>query len=153
MRRTLALWLLLFGVYSATLGLDAFDGSDYGGDEPHYLLAAESLVEDGDVDVLDEYEARSYADFYPHDLKPHGRETDGRLNEPHGVGFPLLIAPAWAVGGEHGVELFLAAIAALAIALAYRLALRVAPDPWGPASAPGARVRPPPVGYGSAGVP
>ena len=28
------------------------------------------------------------------------------------------------------MELFLAAIAALAIALAYRLALRVAPDPW-----------------------
>ena len=55
MRRTLALWLLLFGVYAATLGLDAFGESDYGGDEPHYLLAAESLVEDGDVDVLDEY--------------------------------------------------------------------------------------------------
>ena len=40
----LALWLLLFGVYAATLGLDAFGDSDYGGDEPHYLLAAESLV-------------------------------------------------------------------------------------------------------------
>ena len=23
----------------------------------------------------------------------------GRIHEPHGVGFPLLIAPAWAVGG------------------------------------------------------
>ena len=47
MRRTLALWLLLFGVYAATVGLDAFGTSDYGGDEPHYLLAAESRGPDG----------------------------------------------------------------------------------------------------------
>src|SRR5215213_844813 len=115
MRRTLALWLLLFGVYAGTIGLDAFARSDYGGDEPHYLLAAESLVEDGDVDVVDEYAGRAYADFYPHELRPHGRKTAGRLNEPHGVGFPLLIAPAWALGGARAVELFLAAIAALAM--------------------------------------
>ena len=118
MRRAAALFLLLFAVYAATLGLDAFGDSDYGGDEPHYLLAAESLVEDGDVDVKDEYAARAYADFYPYDLDKHGKETDGRLHEPHGVGFPLLIAPAYAIGGAEGVELFLAAIAALAVALA-----------------------------------
>ena len=28
-----------------------------------------------------------------------GAETEGRLNEPHGVGFPLLIAPAYAIAG------------------------------------------------------
>ena len=153
MRRTLALWLLLCGVYMATLGLDAFGGSDYGGDEPHYLLAAESLVEDGDVDVLDEYETRAYADFYPHDLDRHGRQTEGRLNEPHGVGFPLFIAPAWAVAGEHGVELFLAAVAALAMALAYRLALRVAPDPWALGAAVAVGLSPPLLAYGSAVYP
>src|SRR5688572_15897792 len=98
MRRTLALWLLLFGVYAATLGLDAFADSDYGGDEPHYLLAAESLRDDGDVDVRDEYRARAYADFYPYDLDRHGKETEGRLHEPHGVGLPLLILPAYLVG-------------------------------------------------------
>lgn len=96
MRRTLALWLLLFGVYAATVDFD-----DRTGDEPHYLLAAESLQEDGaDVDVA------------------------------NGVGFPLLIAPAFAVGGDTAVELFLAALGALALVLAYRLALRAAPDPW-----------------------
>ena len=65
MRRTLALWLLLFGVYAATLGLHAFGESDYGGDEPHYLLAAESIVEDGDVDVLDEYAGRAVRGVLP----------------------------------------------------------------------------------------
>jgi hypothetical protein len=92
MRRTLALWLLLFGVYAATLGLHAETG---------YLHAAQTLADDGKFD-------------------------DG----PYGAGFPLLIAPAYALGGTDAVELLLAAIAALALALAYRLALRVAPDPW-----------------------
>jgi hypothetical protein len=152
-RRTAALWLLLFGVYAATLGLHAFGASEYGGDEPHYLLAAESLVEDGDVDVLDEYASRAYADFYPYDLGSHGRETEGRLNEPHGVGFPLLITPAYALAGPRGVELFLAAIAALAIALAYRLALRVVPDPWALGAALAVGLSPPLVAYGTAVYP
>ena len=117
-------------MYAATLGLDAFGDSEYGGDEPHYLLTAESLVEDGDVDLGNQYATGAYDDFYPYDLDKHGEETQGRLNEPHGVGFPLLIAPAYALGGARGVEIFLAAIAALAVALAYRLTLRVVPDPW-----------------------
>src|ERR671915_1774467 len=122
MRRTLALWLLLFGVYAATLGLDSFGDSDYGGDEPHYLLAAESLVDDGDVDVRDEYAGRAYRDFYPYELERHGEETEGRLNEPHGIGFPLLILPAYAIGGGHGGGRFLAAGAALALAPAHKAA-------------------------------
>jgi len=153
MRRTLALWLLLFGVYAATLGLHAFDGSDYGGDEPHYLLAAKSLVHDGDVDVRDEYAERAYDEFYPHELRPHGRETNGRLNEPHGLGFPLLIAPAFALGDAEAVELFLAAIAALAVALAYRLALRVAPDPWAVAATVAVGLSPPLLAYATAVYP
>src|SRR5215207_6086104 len=153
MRRTFALWLLLFAAYAATLGLNAFGASEYGGDEPHYLLAAESIVEDGDVDVLDEYAERAYSDFYPYELHRHGRTTEGRLNEPHGVGFPLLIAPAYAIGGATGVELFLTAIAALAVALAYRLALRVAPDPWAPGAALAVGLSPPFVAYGSAVYP
>jgi hypothetical protein len=152
-RRTAALSLLLFGVYAATLGLDAFGDSDYGGDEPHYLLAAESLVEDGNVDVRDEYASRDYDDFYPYGLDRHGEETQGRLNEPHGLGFPLLIAPAYAVGGAQGVELFLAAIAALAVALAYRLALRVVPDPWAIGGSLAAGLSPPFLAYGTAVYP
>jgi hypothetical protein len=153
MRRTFALWLLLFAAYAATLGLNAFGASEYGGDEPHYLLAAKSIVEDGDVDVLDEYAGRAYADFYPYDLHRHGRPTEGRLNEPHGVGFPLLIAPAYAVGGAKGVELFLAAIAALAVALGYGLALRAAPDPWALGAAVAVGLSPPFLAYGTAVYP
>jgi hypothetical protein len=153
MRRAPALWLLLFAAYAATLGLNAFGDSQYGGDEPHYLLAADSIVDDGDVDLKDEYAARDYREFYPQRLEKHGRETEGRLNEPHGVGFALLIAPAFAIGGANGVELFLAAIAALGVVLAYRLALRVVPDPWALGAAAAVGLSPPFLAYGTAVYP
>jgi hypothetical protein len=153
MRRTLALWILLFALYASTIGFDAFGSSEYGGDEPHYLLAAQSLVHDGDLDVRDDYADREYEEFYPYTLDTHGRETDGRLHEPHGIGFPALIAPAYAIGGAAGVELFLAALAALAVALAYRLALRVVPDPWALGASLAVGLSPPFIAYGSAVYP
>jgi hypothetical protein len=152
-RRTAALWIVLFAVYAATIGVRAFDGSDYGGDEPHNLLTAKSLVEDGNIDLTDEYRGRAYSSFYPRPLDPHGVLTNGRLNEPHGVGFPLLIAPAFAIGGPKGVEVLLAAIAALGMALAYRLALRVVPDPWALGATLAAGLSPPLLAYSTAVYP
>ena len=128
--RWLLLWLLLFAVYAGTLGIRAYGVSDYGGDEPHYLLTAVSLLEDGNVDLADEYAAQGYRAFFPYVLDVHGQRTFGRVNEPHGVGFPLLIAPAYALGGAVGVELLMAAIAALAFVCSALLARRLVPEPW-----------------------
>ncbi len=153
MRRAFLLWVVLFLAYSATLGLDAFGESEYGGDEPHYLLSAQSIVEDGDLDVANQYSERSYADFYPYELDRHGRETEGRLHEPHGAGFPLLIAPAFAIGGALGAELFLAALGALACTLGYLLALRAVPDPWALGAVLALGLSPPFLAYGSAVYP
>ena len=134
-RRSAALWLLLFGLYASTLGFDALGNADYAGDEPHYLLAAKSLVQDGDLDVRDDFAAREWREFRAPGLVPQSRPVGGRLHEPHGGGLAVVAAPAFALGGVRGVELLLAALAALALTLAYRLALRVAPDPWALGSA------------------
>lgn len=152
-RRTVALFLVLFGAYAATLGLHAFGRSDYGGDEPHYLLAAKSIVDDGDFDVRDDYRERGYRAFYPYELDRQGQLKNGALYEPRGAGFPLMIAPAYAIGGAHGVEVFLALVAALALALAYRLALRVVPDPWAIGAALAVGLSPPFLAYGTAVYP
>ena len=153
MRRSLLLWLLVFGAYAATIGLNAFGASEYAGAEPHHLLTAESIVEDGDFDLRNQYATRAYEDFYPYELRPEGRETEGRLHEPFGIGFAAAIAPAYALGGAKAVELFLAALAALAVALAYRLALRVVPDPWALGGAAAVGLSPPLLAYGSAVYP
>jgi hypothetical protein len=150
LRRALALWALLFGLYAATLGTDAVAGSRYAGEEPHHLLAAESIVSDGDVDLTDEYAERAYASFSPGDLRMHGRATAGRLHEPHGAGFPLLIAPAYALGGPALVELLCAAIAALGFVLATALARVVVPDPWAARGVLIVAVSPPALAYAAA---
>src|SRR4051794_7604725 len=152
-RRSAALWLVLFAVYAGTIRMRASGDSPYAGAEPHYLLAAKSLVDDGDVDLADDYRARDYRDFHPGTLRPQGLLTRGRLDEPYGVGFPVLIAPAFAIAGAKGVEVFVAAIAALAVLLAYRLALRVVPDPWALGAALAVGLSPPLLAYSTAVYP
>jgi hypothetical protein len=75
------------------------------------------------------------------------------VDEPHGIGLPLLIAPAYALAGAKGVEVFLAAIAALAVALGYLLALRVAPDPWALGATLAVGLSPPLIAYSTAVYP
>ena len=71
------MWILLVAVYAATLGIPAQPGMDYAGNEPHHLLAAESIVSDRDVDLSDEYAERAYASWYPGELKTDGRRWTG----------------------------------------------------------------------------
>src|SRR5256714_5054509 len=152
-RRSAALGLVLCAVYAGTIGLRASGEPQSAGAEPHYLLTAKSHVEDGDVALTDDYRAREYRDFHRGTLRPQGLLTRGRLDEPHGVGFPVLIAPAFAIAGAKGVEVFLAAVAALAVLLAYRLALRAVPDPWALGAALAVGLSPPLLAYSTAVYP
>jgi hypothetical protein len=150
-RRALVVWLALFGLYAATLGMRAVGNSAYAGDEPRFLLTARSLAHDGNVNVFDDYQSNAYRSFYKKRLATAGvpDRARGTLYEPGGLGFPLLLTPAYLVGGARGVELFLAALAALAVALAYLLALRVVPDPWALGATLAVGVSPPLLAYGT----
>ena len=95
------------------------------------------------------------AGSYPYELAPRGTPDPAHstLYDPGGIGFPLLIAPAYRVAGAAGVQLFLAALAALAVALAYLLALRVAPDPWALGASLAVGLSPPLLAYSTAVYP
>ena len=94
-----------------------------GGDEPHYLLAAHSLVADGDLDLGNNYTQRDYQAFYgEYFLNPHvSLRADGQAMLTHNLGLSLLIAPAYALGGLSGVLYFLALVGALVAANVYLL--------------------------------
>ena len=134
-RRAALLWLVIFAAYAATAGLPASGGRDLSEPEAQTLLVAESIVSDGDLDLRDEYGARSWRSFYDGELAPRAGPRNGRLLDPIGIAFPLLIAPAYALGGPIAVELFLAALAAVAFVLAAPLARRVVPEPWATSAA------------------
>ncbi|HXS43900.1 MAG TPA: hypothetical protein VN751_04680, partial [Solirubrobacteraceae bacterium] len=130
MRRGALLWLCLFAAFAATVGLRAGDYGDLSRPEAHVLLAAESIVSDRDLDLRDEYGASAWRAFGGGELVPSTGPRRGRLLEPTGIGFPLLVAPAYAVGGRVAVELFLAALAALGFVIAAALGRRLVPEPW-----------------------
>lgn len=93
------------------------------GDEPHYLLMAHSLLTDGDLDLSNEFDTRAYRAFYGGTLQAHTSPASpaGTLYAVHAPGLALLIAPAYALGGHAGVQLWMAALAALTTALVHRL--------------------------------
>ncbi|HEU4658896.1 MAG TPA: hypothetical protein VFR97_15310 [Capillimicrobium sp.] len=145
MRRALGLWLLLFAVYAATVGLDAGDGERWSARETHMLLSAESIVGDRDLDLRDEYETAAWTAFDGRRVSPTGGLVGGRLLEPQGIGFPVLIAPAYALGGTTLVQLWLAALVAAGFVLAAAIGRRVVPDPWATRAALVGGVSPPVV--------
>jgi hypothetical protein len=150
--RLVALWLVLVAASAATIGLRSGAGAEYGGDEPHHLLVAESIVSDGDFDLRDEYASRAYGAWRGQALRPAGKAAvpGGPLREPQGVGLGLLIAPAYALGGPRLVEGFLAALAALGFVLAALLARRIVPEPWASAGAGLVGLSPPALAHATA---
>jgi len=148
--RALALWAVLFAAYAATLGVDAVGSRHYGTDEARQLVLAESIVSDGDVDLTDEFATRAYRRLHAGELRRQGELILGRTVEPQGVGFAVLIAPAYALGGPRAVEAFLAAVAALGFALAARVARRIVPEPWASGGALLAGLSPPAIAHATA---
>lgn len=105
------------------------------GDEPFYLLTAQSLVSDGDLDLTDEYRRpeAEMARFWD-GTKPLWKQMepapDGRLLSPHDPGLSLLISPAYAAGGLEGVRRFLVFVWAAALGFAAVLARRAGAPRW-----------------------
>src|SRR6266851_3558252 len=100
------------------------------GDEPHYLVIAESLLTDHDLRVENNYQRGDYHAYFPADLRPDflRRGTDGEIYSIHAPGLPLLVAPVFAVFGYPGVLTFLALVSGCASALAWIAAWRVTRD-------------------------
>jgi hypothetical protein len=117
----LAPFILALGIY-----LVAFQqmNPELTGDEPHYLLVAQSIAFDRDFALDNDYASRDrtlrIADVFPLDPEPHAARyaPSAHLRPVHGIGLSALLAPAVALGGLTGAQLAMIFIAAL---LAYQL--------------------------------
>jgi hypothetical protein len=85
------------------------------GDEPHYLMVAESLLRDGDVSLERDYAEGRYTLFHDAPLEPHFRVRGkgGAIYSLHAIGLSVLILPAWGLAGYAGVTVLMALVAAL----------------------------------------
>ncbi|MCD4812273.1 hypothetical protein K8S19_01055 [bacterium] len=79
------------------------------GDEPHYLLIAESLIHDHDIDLQNNMLNKDFRKFYPgQELDFHGIALAGKPGiSKHFPALPLLLAPLYALLGLGGAVLFM----------------------------------------------
>jgi hypothetical protein len=101
------------------------------GDEPHYLLMAQSLWREGDLDLRDNDARQDWREYTPGPIGAHygAPRQDGRPFPAHSPGLPLLLAPVYAAGGRLACVVFLAAAAAGVTAVARALARRLGAGP------------------------
>jgi hypothetical protein len=98
------------------------------GDEPYYLLITHSLLHDGDWDLGNNFARREYLPFYWGRLNPDTSGVsvmaDGRIQAKAFQGLqPVVLLPGYWAAGRMGAVATMAALSALALALAFRIAL------------------------------
>lgn len=91
------------------------------GDEPHYLLIAESLIRDGDVDLKNQFDERAFSKFTSADLEPHTAPSSplGNIYAIHTPGLSALVAPGYAVGGFAGARAVVSLVMAVVVGLLF----------------------------------
>jgi hypothetical protein len=100
-------------------------------DEPHYLILAQSLLYDRDLQIENNHARGDYQVYYPGPLRPDfvRRGQNGEIYSIHSPGLPMLIAPAFLVAGYKGVIVLLVFVAALGAGLLWRLAYAIGGRP------------------------
>jgi hypothetical protein len=93
------------------------------GDEPHYLVIADSLRYDGDLKIENNHRSRQYLEYFPGEMKPDylQRGANGQIYSVHAPGLPALLLPVYALSGYGGAVALLALLSAAASGLAWRL--------------------------------
>ncbi len=94
-------------------------------DEPHYLIIAQSLINDFDVNLENNYITdKTYRAFYPGELEyqnihnTHDKNGKG-IYSMHSIGLPILIALFYKIGGRVFVQLLMNFFTAVLILVFY----------------------------------
>ncbi|HKC64498.1 MAG TPA: hypothetical protein VKB86_12725 [Pyrinomonadaceae bacterium] len=98
------------------------------GDEPHYLLVADSIVRDHDLRVLNNYmidtpvqRAIKMKLYVPEQMPWHVQNQFSR----HNPGLPFLLAIPYAIAGVTGAKIFMALLAGLWPFLLYKVLFQI----------------------------
>lgn len=128
-----AVFIGVFALYS-----NVYFGKDLRplqGDEPHYLLTTISILDDGDVNLRNQYDEKQWREFLPYELPDEhcGPQPPADVCLPnHNLWFSGLLVPFYAWGGVVGVTRFLLLMSAAIPVLMIRLLDSLTPRPFWP---------------------
>ncbi|MEZ5417597.1 MAG: hypothetical protein R2708_09655 [Vicinamibacterales bacterium] len=100
----------------------SLDGRVPSGDEPHYLVIAQSLLADGDLRIENNHRDHQYLEYFGGLLRPDfmRRGTDGQIYSIHAPGTSLVVLPAFALAGYPGAVITVVCLAALGVAAVWQ---------------------------------
>ena len=96
------------------------------GDEPHYLVIAQSLWLDGDLKIQNNHERRDYASYVQSTIPPDyvQRGRDGEIYSIHAPGTSVIVLPAFLAFGYRGASATVMAASAMTAALVWLIGWR-----------------------------
>ncbi len=115
--KPVTVWLMAFLIFGLAAVVLHVQGVGLSGDEPHYLMISQSVINDGDFDLKNNFEEKTYFAYLPVELRFHGGEYNGKLLSFHLPGLSFLLLPfywiyQW-VGGFVPAALYFRLAAAL----------------------------------------
>lgn len=97
------------------------------GDEPHYLMITQSILNDGDIDIQNNHDTRQWESFIGGDLRPdlRVRGLHGEAYSIHAPGVSVLVAPLFQFFGYTGARVLLVLLTAIGAMLTWRSCWRI----------------------------
>ncbi len=86
-------WLCAFLIFSASAVVLHLQGIQLSGDEPHYLMISQSLIDDGDFDLKNNMDEKTYFSYLPVEIRFHGGNYNGKYYSFHTPGVSFLLLP------------------------------------------------------------
>ncbi|MFW6124290.1 MAG: hypothetical protein ACOC5G_03630 [Acidobacteriota bacterium] len=90
-------WAAAFVIFSTASIVLFIQGVHLSGDEPHYLMMTQSLVEDGDLNLENNIKNKTYYRYLPTDIQFHGKVHNKRYVSYHMPGVSFLLLPFYAL--------------------------------------------------------
>jgi hypothetical protein len=102
--KPMTVWFTAFALFALVSVVIYMRGIHLSGDEPHYIMITQSLVEDGDFDLKNNFEEKTYYKYLPIDLRFHGGDYNGKYRSFHLPGVSFLLIPFYWLFNVLGVE-------------------------------------------------
>jgi hypothetical protein len=91
--KPLTIWGLALLVFLTGTFIFYLQGTYLSGDEPHYIMISQSLVEDGDFDLKNNNADQTYFKYLPIKLSPHTIKHKGKHLSYHMPGLSFILLP------------------------------------------------------------